>query len=116
MNALARLQFAGGLILAAVLGVAVVLAWRWFKANPNAFNPGSKENLAYRGTNAIVTAATGREETFGGWLRDLISSDDEKIADMLKGAPPLKPLPTPARPEPRGINPDGMFGNEIIMP
>lgn len=42
--------------------------WQWV-------NPASDENLAYQGTNAVVSAATGRDETLGGWFYDLTHPD-----------------------------------------
>jgi hypothetical protein len=39
---------------------------------PDAINPASPDNVIYRGVNAAVGAATGREETLGTWVAGLI--------------------------------------------
>ena len=39
------------------------------------FNPWSRDNVAYQTANRITTAATGREESFGGWLYDVTHAD-----------------------------------------
>jgi hypothetical protein len=38
-------------------------------------NPLNQNNVFAQGANAVVSAATGREETFGGWLYDVTHPD-----------------------------------------
>lgn len=47
--------------------------------------PWNPDNVAARTVNAGVSAATGRDETLGGWLRSVTSDDDAKIEAMLTG-------------------------------
>ena len=38
-------------------------------------NPASQNNVLYHTATTITSAATGREETLGGWLYDLFNPD-----------------------------------------
>jgi hypothetical protein len=84
-----------GLGLVALVGLALAgrkLAAVAASAAP-LVTPSSSENIVYGG----IIGGTGRalsgdkEWTLGGWVRDLVSSDDEKIRAMLEGAPPKSP-------------------------
>lgn len=52
----------------------------------DAINPASSNNIVNRGVTAAVSAATGREETLGGWFYDLTHADP-------MATPPPAPAP-----------------------
>jgi len=62
---------------------AATAAGEWAAQN---LNPASEQNLAYRGTNAVVTAATGREETLGGWLWSVFNDDPMAVMEAQERA------------------------------
>lgn len=83
-------ELAGKLLLTgAVLAVGVLLARRALAGTQSlagqagevlsnavwSLSPTNPDNLAARTVNAGVSAATGREETLGGFLHDLINPD-----------------------------------------
>lgn len=98
----------GILALAAVAAGAYVL-WRGSRAageiagqvagavsyGVQQINPMNPDNVFASSANAVTSAATGRPETFGGWLRSVTSDDDERIEAMLRGGPPPKARPAP---------------------
>jgi hypothetical protein len=63
------------------VGVALVVAWvlnRTAKAAGAAINPTDRDNLAYRGVNAVGEAVSGeRGWTLGGWLYDVTHGEYE---------------------------------------
>ncbi len=44
-----------------------------------AINPANPDNVVNQGVSAVVSAATGRDETLGGWLYDLTHADPLKL-------------------------------------
>jgi hypothetical protein len=81
-----------GLGLVAVLGVYFV-GRRALEAARDAaplVTPTSSANLVYGGAIGGVGRVLSQDPhwTLGGWIRDLTSSDEEKIRRMLEGAPP----------------------------
>lgn len=73
-----------GLVL--VLGAA--LAARYvLPAAARAVNPLNRENIFNQAAGGVVSNLTGREETLGGWLAELLDPSTRAVARML-GAPP----------------------------
>jgi hypothetical protein len=74
----------GVLALAAIAGVGLV-AWKLNDSLPavgdklrelgQAVNPFNPDNVVATGVNTVVSAATGRDETLGGWLYDVTHAD-----------------------------------------
>lgn len=68
-----NLGFGGVFGIAAVLALAVFGVYLYTKRNAivSAVNPLDSNNLANQAVNSIVSNATGRDETLGGWFYDL---------------------------------------------
>lgn len=67
------------IIVTLALGYAAFWLWNWIKAHggTNLINPASDENLAYRGVNEIVRAATGdNQTTLGSKIYDWLHPND----------------------------------------
>lgn len=60
------------LVLLAVVGIYVFFNKKELIASVNPIDP---NNLANKSVNATVSAATGRDETLGGWFYDLLHSN-----------------------------------------
>jgi hypothetical protein len=67
------LTFGGIFGIAAVIALAVFGIYLYNKRNTivSAINPTDANNLANQAVNSIVSQATGKDETLGGWLYDM---------------------------------------------
>lgn len=64
-----------GLAVVALLAVVGIYVFFNKKEIVAAINPADPNNLANKSVNATISAATGRDETLGGWFYDLIHSN-----------------------------------------
>lgn len=82
----------GVLALLAIFGVYAYTQRDKLAQAANLVNPASSENVVNRAITSGVSAATGREETLGGWLADIFGPK----TDYGKGSVyviPKNPLP-----------------------
>jgi hypothetical protein len=91
-------KLTGSAVLAvAALGALVLLYLRYAdsvkKVVTTTLNPASSENAVNQGVSSIVTAATGRDESLGGWLYEVTHS----VPSFLRspGAATVKPTVDP---------------------
>lgn len=95
--ALAQLAFYA--VIAALLGVGVFLLVRWLRSGDGAVAQISNAlkdsplGAPARGVDAAISAATGRDETLGGWLAELFDPATRQVNASLKRT---KPITTPA--------------------
>lgn len=68
-----------------------------------AINPTADTNLAYRAASAVTSAATGTNDSFGGWLAEKFSPSVAAANAML--ATPVKSTVAPDTFDPYAINP-----------
>lgn len=73
-------------VAAAIVGVLLIRR-AIVNAPAGSFNPGSTNNVAYQGVNAVVTEVVGYEESLGGWLYDLTHPDP--VTAQAAHVPPL---------------------------
>jgi ribosomal protein L10 len=52
-----------------------------------AVNPLNPENVFNQAAGAVVTQLTGREETLGGWLAEMIDPRARELARVLSAPP-----------------------------
>jgi hypothetical protein len=50
-------------------------------------NPLNPENIFNQGATGIVSELTGREETLGGWLADLLDPATRRVNDLYRTPP-----------------------------
>lgn len=79
-----------GLVALAALGI---IAWRFApdlkKLVTKTLNPANPQNIVNRNVTAAVSAATGREETLGGWLAEWFDPTTRLAREMLGQKPGL---------------------------
>lgn len=85
------LTFGGIFGIVAVFALAVVGIYLYNKRNSivSAINPADSNNLANQAVSSIVSQATGKDETLGGWLYDLTHPE---VARSLQNPTPFVPL------------------------
>lgn len=75
-------------LIGAGVGLVLVLAAAWAARRAGTlFNPVNPLNIVNQGVTGIVSAITGREETFGGWLAELFDPATRRAREMLEDAP-----------------------------
>jgi hypothetical protein len=101
-----NLTFTAGSVLATagIVGVFLLIVWLYLnrdrlligaKQAASLVNPADSNNLANRAVTAATSAATGRDETLGGFLFDFFHTANDKIGLMKQGAAPYRPNPLP---------------------
>lgn len=108
MRALAAVQGALLLVVLAVLGIGAFIAWRYFSSRgvlgaAQDLKENTPLGIPARGIDAAISAATGREETLGGWLAEMFDPATRAVSEQY-GARRVKPVD------------DLSAGGEILMP
>lgn len=103
MNLLTRLQIAGSLATIAAFGALAFVAWRYFSGRnvldvARDLKESTPLGLPSRALDAGISAATGREETLGGWLAGIFNPATRTVdslygtqARRVKPAAPIYP-------------------------
>lgn len=79
-----------------ILGIGGFFLYRWLTsgdgplANVGNALKASPLGIPARGIDAGISAATGREETLGGWLAEMFDPNTRKVGEVLK-MNPVKP-------------------------
>jgi hypothetical protein len=90
------------LALAALAALALFGIWVWSNKKTlaegigqaaNLVNPSSSQNLVNRAVTAGVSRATGRDETFGGWLADIFDPATRRVNREYLTPKAANPLP-----------------------
>jgi hypothetical protein len=96
MRFLAALQGIVLLVVLAVLGIGAVIAWRYFSSrgllgSAQDLKANTPLGIPARTIDAGISAATGREETLGGFLAEIFDPATRSVSEQY-GARRVKPV------------------------
>lgn len=110
MNGASAYGWAKAIVLLAAVALGVFFAWRFYRKSQSdgvgAALKSSPLGLPSRAIDAVISDATGRDETLGGWLAEIFSPSVRAANRAITA-----PLPRPRKPSgnplasPYSINP-----------